>query len=551
MSEKCTLTPEERAQVFDRFQNDITPEEELEVNALFTDYLIHRGRAPKKQYHCTKCGTFDAVGWPGLGNGHNVRDYCPQCGAAVTLKAYRYLGRYETLREKHNIAVFRKGVNGELFVSAGVAIRRYVDGEFSGLDPDEVVYPVPVTDFYERRRYYLAPGKVAAWRRWAGPDGSFGIHWLEERTPWEDLKTASEPFPRGSILAPQPDDGLYYIIGRDILPETKLRYSQVESYFDFAWTEPPAAVRDVVSYLVSYCIRPQMEMLVKLDHADVIEEMFMGRGTNRNSRLVDWNASKPHEFFRLSKSDYKAFHESGGSLGKLRLYQQFKGSFKSFEECMRLTGGISSTSLANISASSQLIGHDVRDTLRKVNSEDLNTWIDYINMAIQENLDFDEETVCYPKNLQERHDELSKLMTLNASADEQQRYRRRYASLIKRYQFEYAGLCIVVPANSDEIVAEGKALHHCVGGYAARHMDGRLDILFLRSVEDAGAPLATIEMNGVIMKQIRGAYNDHGTTPAEVRYKYFTDVFLDWVRRGSPRDTAGNPIITAKKVDIA
>ena len=546
MSEKCTLTPEERAEAWKKFSGWTNVEEDEEINDLFGDYLIHWGRAPKKNYYCTKCGAFEAVGWPELGRGHNIRYNCPNCGAEVTLKALRYLSTFDSMREKHNIVIFRKSADGALLISAGQAVRHYVHSDYSGFDPDEILLPVARTDFYERRRYYLAPGKVAAWKRWAGEPSYFRWFYGETETPWEPMKTANEPNPLGSFLYPQPDDGLYFMVGRDIIHETALKYSQVESYFDYAWTEPPCAVRNVVSYLVSYCVRPQLEMLVKLEYTDVVEELLLG---HRNAHLVNWKAKTPPAFFRMSKTDYRAFFENVGTLEKLRFFSEHKGEFDSFSEFMTVTKSFDRYTFDRASVVAKQIERPIKEVLRKVKRKDLSFWMDYIHMAREENLDLSVDTVVYPKNLKERHDALSEMIKLRESEAELQKYQRRYKALCRRYEFEFDGLCIVVPVSSSDIVEEGQAMHHCVAGYATRHILGRLDILFLRDA-NTGDRRATIEMNGDGMTQIRGPYNDRDEVPAEERYKYFTDVWLDWVRRGSRRDTAGNPIMI-EKVGVA
>ncbi len=545
MSEKCTLTPEERAEAWRLFDNTLEPDEVEAIESLFTGYLIYRGKGKTREYCCTKCGGFSASGGP---YGHNLRRHCPNCGAEVVLKAYGRLGTYQTMTEKHNVVLFRVGPAGELLISAGLAFRDYHDGEFSGFDDvDDPIYPVPDTEYYERRRYYLAPGRIAAWKRWEGPRYSLGhiVH-MATSTPWESMKSASEPFPRSSALYPSADDGMYYMIGKEKIAESSLRYSQVENYFDFAWTEPSDLVRMVVSYLVSYCVRPQIEMLVKMCSGDVVSDLLVG---NRNARLVNWKAKNPPAFFRLSKADYREFAKRGSPLWMLQYFKECGNGFNSLSEFMAVVQGVDRRTFNNVSELAGQIGRSVKDVLRKVPRKDLSVWMDYVDMASEEDYDFSEETVCFPKNLIERHDALAELVKVRKDKDERRMYAGRYKALRRRYKFEWAGLCIVVPVSSHDIVEEGQAMHHCVAGYAARHIQGKLDILFLRDAK-TGERMATIEMNGDGMVQIRGPYNDRGEVPAEERYKFFTDVWLDWIRRGSRRDTAGNPVMI-RKVGVA
>ena len=67
-----------------------------------------------------------------------------------------------------------------------------------------------------------------------------------------------------------------------------------------------------------------------------------------------------------------------------------------------------------------------------------------------------------------------------------------------------------------KIIAEGANLHHCVGGYAERHAEGKLHILFIRRKEAPDKSFYTMEVStdGKIM-QVRGLRNRDPT--AEVR----------------------------------
>lgn len=60
------------------------------------------------------------------------------------------------------------------------------------------------------------------------------------------------------------------------------------------------------------------------------------------------------------------------------------------------------------------------------------------------------------------------------------RYRVRFERLTAQFSFSADGLCIAVPKGVQDIVREGRILKHCVGGYAGRHVDGKVTILFLR-----------------------------------------------------------------------
>ena len=113
---------------------------------------------------------------------------------------------------------------------------------------------------------------------------------------------------------------------------------------------------------------------------------------------------------------------------------------------------------------------------------------------------------------------------------------------------------IRAPMNKDEVLAEGRKLQHCVGGYAERHVQGKTTILFMRKVKKPDEPWLTIEMNKNDLVQIHGFKNEGEHTakgrfapdPREV-YREFLDTWLEWLGKGSKRDKKGNPKLPRKK----
>ena len=82
-----------------------------------------------------------------------------------------------------------------------------------------------------------------------------------------------------------------------------------------------------------------------------------------------------------------------------------------------------------------------------------------------------------------------------------------YACVGDGLDYEYRGMAIVRPGTPDEIVAEGNALHHCVGSYIGRIAKRECLILFLRRREDLAKPFYTIEVRHRRIIQVRGQGN--------------------------------------------
>ena len=185
-------------------------------------------------------------------------------------------------------------------------------------------------------------------------------------------------------------------------------------------------------------------------------------------------------------------------------------------------------------------------------------WCDYIDAAKYIGYNLKNDVFLLPKDLMKAHDKATETQTALQKArrakEAGKKETARLKSLAKSYTYTDGRWLIRPPLNADEIVAEGKALKHCVGGYADRHINGNTTILFLRDRERPGKPLVTIEFRGGKIIQIHG-WDDERTpckanpkqiSPREI-YKDFLDGWLAWIEGGSKRDKQGYPVISNKK----
>lgn len=556
MPEKCTKVPtEQAAELLAGFESGLTADEREEVIPLFEQYLFYAPVKGGRRYLCTSCGDM----WESHGKSdalnrrkHNDADYCPRCKAPVTIKAVGRLGRgerYPSLHEEHNLVMFRAAEDGALQISAGRIVADYERGvcDWDGwTDEAEICWPVPTLAFWERRRYYLRPGMLLSWKR---NEGEYMSGWGRGyyRTQWERTVSAGEPNPRDSIMSRQPDGGGYYVLGWDALGRTDLRYSAVERYFN---RERYALFRGVVSYLARYSRHQQMEMLVKLGFEQVIDRML--DQDNMQGRLINWRAKTPWALFRLSKPAYKAWAEAGAKLDLLPIVQRTRDHRQAVQLlATQAARSIAAKRLASVIEAARKYDLKLLHLLNYLNdNQRAGTWMDYLNMAEQLKLDLSRENVLLPKNLIERHDAAAEQIEYAKNTAAQKKYRRIYRQLEKRYAMEAVGYLIRVPKTGASIINEGRALQHCVGGYAARHMDGRCTILFLRRAEEPDKPLCTIEMNGASIVQIHGFRNDRCSEKPEVLYKTFLDIWLLWLKAGSPRDQQGRPVLERKQKEV-
>ena len=120
--------------------------------------------------------------------------------------------------------------------------------------------------------------------------------------------------------------------------------------------------------------------------------------------------------------------------------------------------------------------------------------------------------------------------TLAEQAEFERKAKKALELLRENYEYIGDSFRIVVPMTEAEIVNEGQMLHHCVGGYATRHLERRTTILFLRANETPDQSYYTIEVGSITdspyVMQIHGFGNKWiGNDPDAMRFAYH--YFLD------------------------
>ena len=107
---------------------------------------------------------------------------------------------------------------------------------------------------------------------------------------------------------------------------------------------------------------------------------------------------------------------------------------------------------------------------------------------------------------------------------------------------EALGHTILPPRGSlVPLVAEGDALHHCVGTYAKDHANGKTAIFFIRRAKAPRKSFYTLELNEgkLVVRQNRGRRNCARTKEVEE----LEAVWLAWLKAGAPRDAKGRPVV--------
>ena len=159
--------------------------------------------------------------------------------------------------------------------------------------------------------------------------------------------------------------------------------------------------------------------------------------------------------------------------------------------------------------------------------EAISTYSDYLQMCQGQNYDMKSSQVLFPKHCNEAHDELSRYIKKCRDEQTKRAFREVYENLAKKANLTSKKLQIVCPKQTDDLITEGQALHHCVGTYIERVAAKKCLIVFVRRVEEPKKPFVTVEVSNGKIVQIRGERNSDPTKEV----KKFVDL---WSRKVLP-----------------
>lgn len=477
------------------------------------------------------------------------------------MKEIQYTGQRKNLWEFRRVLTLRQW-QGALWACAYDCTKDYGCVERSTDGPDIKLL----------RIYRFRPGKAeCAGRNYGWYSNGPIQHYHCQTAPGKGKKLWTTERPFGWCN----EYGLgYETIGMEEIGKSEFRYCGVEKV---------GLGDEVTRTLTACCFYPrQIEFLMKCGMESAVRDLVVnGR---KNNTAIHWNAETPAEFLGVTPRELRMLQEASAysweRIEALGVYRGQKGK-STLKDCLRfaellMDGNKQKMLLKRMREHGVSIGKLLRYMEKnclgkRTISSALDAYVDYLVAAEGVGLDLNNPIFLMPRDFEEKHDQVTSAWSAvlaerrrkaeaerrAAVAEERkkqlERFRGRVKSLARRYTYTDGELLVRPAANAEEIVREGKLLHHCVGGYADRHISGATTILFLRRRSAPGKPLCTIEVNGNSIRQIHGwddertacADNPEREDPREI-YGAFLDEWQRWLESGSKRDKAGRPIIKKK-----
>lgn len=478
---------------------------------------------------------------------HGLELSCPFCGKPAELKAKGTARSCTSLEEYIPVVFLSTADNGETIYAQAYWTKKDYDRNWAA---EPLYHPTYV---YRFRR-----GEAVQWE-----NGGYG-DWNKQVNGF--LK---EPFRSGGWLFDRYCD--YRVIGLECLKNSFLKY------IDFSWckNQHGEGFFNLARFLGLAAQYPEnVEMLQKAGMPEVIDDWV--RREVKNARNIRWGEKDPRKAFQLNAGELKAFLATRRELAVMTLYKQAKRqkAALTMAQCQEIRDALGwsvEKELPKITKDYRTTTKELFRYLKKQTAAGnalgtaFRAWKDYMTAAEGLGLRVYRDDVKFPKDVWAAHEDAAaknriRLQKLEEKAQKEKKRLARLAAeerqkaLALRYGYEADGLIIRVPGSREEIIAEGKALEHCVGGYADRHMRGDVTILFMRKASASDKPFLTVEMNGTNLVQIHGFKNEgihsakgrFAPDPREV-FRGFLDPWLEWVKKGSRRDKNGQPRLPKKK----
>lgn len=492
---------------------------------------------------CSKCGGVTDARWrDGISYESQFQKHteepregksgkCPMCGAVGTYKCQgKIKGEYSK-----KIHLFL----GQRYKEDG-AVLRYVEiekawtlGFIKGNDGPEMYNAAEELSGVEVARAYFEPGKKV--------QIDYHKHDLYRNEDfWDDCNLyglANIDIKAATIMPETYEE----------LKNTIFRYSGLKEYDEQEQEVNP------IRYLQNYQKTPQIEILAKLGLSEIVK----GINEGRTGIIVDASAKRLDALLGIRRERTKKLIEEKGDARLLRVLQIEKSLDQHWTE--EQVNHLRETGLDIAHIAFVLNYMTIQKLLNRIEkyagcayetncgravANIRNTaiiYIDYLMMRERRGYDLHNTVYQQPRDLSAAHrqmvtetnrEEVKK--RLEETEERYENIKKRYRSLRKEYCYEDATYLIRPARSAEEIVMEGRLLHHCVGGngYLSRHNEGKSYILMMRFRKEPETPYITVEINPE-QKKIVQWYGERDTKPDEENIQSWLDNYLEKLKSGT------------------
>lgn len=318
-------------------------------------------------------------------------------------------------------------------------------------------------------------------------------------------------------------------------------------------------VREVnpIDYLERYSQTPQIEVLVKMGLTDVVEKLVKCY----YDIVADENARRPDQFLGIRKERVKQLIRKKGDAHLLGVMQMEKRQGQNWTD--EQVEHLAETNLSGTQVETATRYMTLQKLLNRIEKyagckygtgcssalarirHTATTYADYLSMRINLGYDLNNTVYQQPQDLEAEHNK----MVMETNKEEMDKHLKEVAERYPEIRHVYRGLrnkylyeddkYIIRPARSaEEIVMEGRLLHHCVGGnmYLGRHNKGETYILMLRFKAEPDIPYITVEIDAKNPRILQW-YGDKDKKPDEKNMQSWLNNWLMKLKTGTLTET--------------
>lgn len=443
-----------------------------------------------------------------------ARVNCPNCGTSVscvlensTVFAANYI---------ENIVAVQKGTDGET-----VFFRQWL------LHRDNSARWEHMEDFLQETvRYAIRGTRTAKWQKQGKESRCMRTerYELDEWTRWQGNRIY--------------DGGYYFYTGgiEEALQGTAMQYADLKGYL-----EENRHNKNPIHFLEYHAKYPVMEFLWKAGYRNIVHNRIFGMDReNRNAIL--WERKKlkdcfkfplrilklmPPEEWRLD--DVQRVNCLWKNCGERITNAEMRMALQSRTDVQNLTGAMPYAGIGKI------LKYIQKQTEKKEGGKRYRAYTpegivgayrDYLRECEQLHFDLHDKEILFPKDLIAAHDRTMKQIAFEKNKADQEKFQKAVNKL-EKFAWQ-KGAFLIRPAREQmELTAEGKALHHCVGGYIRDMAEEKTAIFFLRKVSEPDKPFYTLELQRRRVVQCRTEHNASYENESDV--KKFVDMWMEKV----------------------
>lgn len=469
---------------------------------------------------CTVCGT--QVHARGRRFTQSAYATCPNCGARVICvleDGCAFAANYI-----ENIVAVQKGTDGKT-----VFFRQWL------LHRDNSARWEHIEDFLQETvRYAIRRNKTAKWQK-QGKESYYmrtERYELDEWTRWQDNRIY---------------DGSYFFYTGGIeeaLSGTAMQYADLEGYLE------EGGYRNAIYFLEYHAKYPVIEFLWKTGYRNIVHNRIFGMDReNRNAIL--WEREKLKECFKFplrilklmppeewKLDDVKRANYLWKNYGERITDAEMRMALQSRTDVQSLTGAMPYAGIGKI------LKYIQKQTEKRKEEKGHTTYTpegiirayrDYLRECEQLHFDLHDREILFPKDLVAAHDRTMKQIAFEKNKADQEKFQKAVNKL-EKFAWQKGGFLIRPAREQMELTAEGKALHHCVGGYIRDMAEEKTAIFFLRKANEPDKPFYTLELQKKRVIQCRTEHNASYDRNPDV--KNFVDMWMEKIVKSGGKKKA-------------